>query len=358
MQEARNKRVGIKDIALKAGVSIGTVDRVLHNRGEVKEETQKKIMEIVEELEYTPNIFAKSLSSKKTTRIAIVIPDSSDDNPYWAKHVVGINKAADELIHYNTEIVLLYFDASTETSFNEVLKKVSNENIDGVVLNPVFQNPALFYVNLFTKRSIPVVFIDNDILHENNLAYFGQDAEHSGKVAARLMDLSTHGESTILILKLSKLKVFSAHIENRIIGFTNYIKSCNCKNRLNTVTIEIDLNNPDELSQALDTFFSEFSNIQGIFIPNSRGFKLAAYLEQRGIQGLITIGYDLINDNVKYLKKNALTYLLSQKPENQAYGAIYSLFNYMVTKKQVNKTNYSAIDIIMNENIDYYLQNK
>ena len=97
-----NKKIGVKDIAAKAEVSIGTVDRVLHNRGEVKEETRKRVMDIVIELGYKPNLLAKSLSSKKTTRIAIIIPDSSDNNPYWEKPIQGIKMAAEELENYNT----------------------------------------------------------------------------------------------------------------------------------------------------------------------------------------------------------------------------------------------------------------
>ena len=115
-----DKKVGVKDIAAKAGVSIGTVDRVLHNRGEVKEETRRMVMKIVEELGYQPNLQAKSLSSKKTTHIAIVFPDSSDNNPYWEKPIEGIKKAAEELASYNTQVSYVFFDASNEESFRSV----------------------------------------------------------------------------------------------------------------------------------------------------------------------------------------------------------------------------------------------
>ena len=57
------KSIRIKDIALRAGVSIGTVDRVLHKRGEVSEETQQKIQQIIDELDYRPNLLASSLAS-------------------------------------------------------------------------------------------------------------------------------------------------------------------------------------------------------------------------------------------------------------------------------------------------------
>lgn len=356
MKNNTDKRIGIKDIAARAGVSIGTVDRVLHNRGEVKEATRQKVMEIVQELDYTPNIFAKSLSSKRTTKLAIVIPDSSDNNPYWEKPVSGIKLAAEELTHYNTEILYEHFDASDEAAFKNVLRKVCDQNPDGIVLNPVFKDTSLEFIQEFDKRAIPYVFIDINLNNVNNLAYYGQDAEQSGLVAARLMEASTPKVPNLLIVKQSKRKVFSSHIERRIEGFTRYYSEQ--QKTINAQTIEIDLNAPNEPYETLNKVFDKGNTYQGIFVPNSRGFKLADYLKTNGLTNLVTIGYDLIDSNIDFMQQGYLTYLISQKPELQAYNAIWALFDHLVTKKPVRKTNYSAIDIIIKENIEYYLENK
>jgi LacI family transcriptional regulator len=356
MKSKTEKRIGIKDIAALAGVSIGTVDRVLHNRGEVKEATRNKIMEIVQELEYTPNIFAKSLSSKRTTKLAIVIPDSSDNNPYWKKPVSGIKLAAEELTQYNTEILYEHFDASDESAFEQVLRNVCNQDPDGIVLNPVFKQTSLSFIQEFDKRGIPYVFIDINLKGVNNLAYFGQDAEQSGLVAARLMDAGTKETPDLLIVKQSKRKIFSSHIERRIEGFTRYFFSQNSNSNIHT--IEIDLNAPNEPYQTLNEVFKNKEKYQGIFVPNSRGFKLADFLKSRELTNLVTIGYDLVDANIDFMQQGYLTYLISQKPELQAYKAIWALFDHLVTKKPVRKTNYSAIDIIIKENVEYYLENK
>jgi LacI family transcriptional regulator len=85
---------------------------------------------------------------------------------------------------------------------------------------------------------------------------------------------------------------------------------------------------------------------------------LGEYFDAHKTKVPITIGYDLVEHNVTHLKKGNLTYLISQKPEEQAYKAIWALFNNLVSKKEVNKTNYSSIDIIIKENYDYYNENK
>jgi LacI family transcriptional regulator len=358
MNRKQNKKVGIKDIATLAGVSIGTIDRVLNNRGEVSDDTQKKVLKIAKDLGYTPNIFAKSLSSKKTTKIAIVIPDASDKNPYWEKPVKGIKLASEELVHYNTTILYKHFDASDEKSFRKVLQNVTEQQPDGIVLNPVFENTSLEFIKIFDAHNIPYVFIDVDLAGVNNLAYFGQDAALSGKVAAKLMDLSTKGNPKVLVLKLAKNKVFSQHIELRIKGFNAYFEEKLNKSGIRFTTIEIDIDAPQEPAASLDKLFTAEVSFDGIFVPNSRGFKLGEYFDAHKTKVPITIGYDLVEHNVTHLKKGNLTYLISQKPEEQAYKAIWALFNNLVSKKEVNKTNYSSIDIIIKENYDYYNENK
>jgi LacI family transcriptional regulator len=353
MEPKVNKKIGVKDIAARAGVSIGTVDRVLHNRGEVKEETRKRVLEIVDELGYSPNIIAKSLSSKKTTRIAIIIPDSSDNNPYWEKPIHGIKMAAEELEKYNTQILKVYFDASSEESFEKVLHDVCTEEPDGIVLNPVFKAISLKYIESFNEREIPYVFIDVNLKEVDNLGYFGQDAEQSGRVAASLMCSLLPDQSKVLIVKQANKKVFSQHIESRILGFTKFLGEESSDQNLLTQTVEIDLLDKNEPGATLSSVFSQ-DDFDGFFIPNSRAFKLLDYFEEKEMNKKEVIGYDLLDRNIRHMEKGKISYLISQKPEVQAYNAIFALFDYLVTKKVVNKTNYSPIDIIIRENLEYY----
>src|SRR5690606_4730854 len=90
-----NKNIRIKDIAQLAGVSVGTVDRVLHNRGQVSREACNKVMEILEKTGYKPNLIARTLGSNKTYSIAALIPDPSQDE-YWGLSGQGIQHAIEE----------------------------------------------------------------------------------------------------------------------------------------------------------------------------------------------------------------------------------------------------------------------
>ena len=71
--------VRIKDIALKAGVSTGTVDRVIHNRGRVSKKVEEDILKILREMNYEPNLMARALGSHRVYTLAALIPDPATD---------------------------------------------------------------------------------------------------------------------------------------------------------------------------------------------------------------------------------------------------------------------------------------
>lgn len=343
------KRVSIKDIATLAGVSIGTVDRVLHNRGEVNTETRNRIMQIINELGYTPNLQAKALSMKKSLRFAVIIPDSQDNNPYWQKPMDGINLAIAELSNYNTNFSIFHFDASSEQSFITILASVPTNEIDGVLLCPVFKQAALQFIHTLNSQQIPFVFIDININNAGNIGYFGQDAYQSGVIAARLMQKDLQTNRNVLIVKQSNHKIFSNHIEQRVSGFRNSIG-----NDYNIAELEIDLSDPQEPDASLLQTLKK-QQFNGIFVPNTRAFRFANFASAQGINNLCVIGYDLIDENINHLKKGNISYLLNQRPDEQSYKAIMLLFNYLLGQKEINQIdNYSPIDIIIKENVEYY----
>ena len=109
------KNITIKDIAKLAGVSAGTVDRVLHNRGRVSDDALVKVNKILEEIDYKPNVIARTLGSNKTYRVAALIPDPQQD-PYWAQSRAGIRQAETEWAHYNVIVEPFFFDLYNSNS--------------------------------------------------------------------------------------------------------------------------------------------------------------------------------------------------------------------------------------------------
>jgi LacI family transcriptional regulator len=355
-QEEINKaKIRIKDIAKKANVSVGTVDRVLHKRGDVNEKTSKKVMDIIDKMGYTPNLLAKTLASNKTLNFAALIPDTSDNNPYWTEPLKGVMKAASEIRDYNTICNTYTFNATNEASFRESIKKLIDSKPEAVVFNPVFKQASIEFANQLDTLKIPYGYIDIDLEQGNNLFYYGQDAKQSGKVAAKIMSKTLPKDATILVVKLTNSKYISTHLSKREKGFIEFFQtsnSCQCK----ILSVEIDLLEPNEPKRTLSKLLKENADIKGIFAPNSRVFKVAEFLKEQKLDDMLLVGFDLIEQNIKFLENEMIDFLISQKPVDQGYSSMMALFNHSVMKKKIEKINYSPIDIIIKENLHYYIK--
>jgi LacI family transcriptional regulator len=351
---AGQKRITIKDIANMANVSIGTVDRVLHNRGEVNAATRDRILSFVEELDYTPNLLAKSLALKRNFNIAVLVPEGDKSSPYWTKPIAGIQKAIAELKDYNSNIAIVTFNPGDEQSFIGKFELILSEHPDGIIFAPHFQKASLQKIRDCENQGIPFILIDMNIEASSNLSYFGQDALQSGTVAAMLMHFGLPAGSKVLILKLGWNKAITPHLHRREEGFLKYFLKVE-GHAIHTVSLSIDLSRKNEPDESLRATFSSHEDIAGVFVTNSRVHKVARYLARHKKSHIFLVGYDLTEDNLVYLRKGVIDFLICQKPEEQGYNSTMAMFDYLLTHKPVMKINYSPIDILAKENVDYYI---
>lgn len=347
-------KIGIKDIAKHANVSIGTVDRVLHNRSEVSKTTREQVLQIIEELGYTPNLLAKSLASKIKYTIAVLIPDLGS-NAYWEKPLQGIRAAALEIKKFNFELQIATFDYGNEKSFVEKANEILNSNPSGFIFAPVFYDSSLVLIEKCDQLQLPYVFIDVFIENCKNLAYFGQNSVQSGYLAASLMKygIVNGGISHIYVVKPLNPSAPVYHLSLREKGFITYFSQV-AASQVFIHSMDVDISSSTELVKSLDTIMESAQKPSGLFVANSRVHLVARYLEKNKIENVVLIGYDLLQENVEFLEKGIIQFLICQNPEEQGYKSVLSLFNHLFLKKTVDKFNYSPIDIIMKENIEYY----
>lgn len=347
------RRIRIKDIAEKANVSIGTVDRVIHNRGEVSPATREKILKIVEELDYQPNILASTLASKKEYSLAVLIPEPQSDEAYWNKPLLGIHKAFNEIQQYGIAVNLYQFKQSDPEDFKEKAADLLESGHDGVVLAPFYSRESKQFIKTLEEEKIPFVFIDSNIKESNKLSYIGQNSFQSGTLAAKLLDSSVHGQASILVIHFAKEMDNQNHLVQREMGFYDYFNQKEVKNK-NIITVEINDTSPDVYFAQIEHELNNNQHVRGIFVTNSQVYKVAEYLEEKKISNIRLIGHDLIPKNMEYTRKGVVDFLICQRPEEQGYQAINVLFQHIILKKQVIPENYTSIDIVTKENLDFY----
>ena len=248
------KNVTIKDIAHLAGVSIGTVDRVLHNRGRVSEEALQRVKSALEEIDYKPNLIARTLGTKKNFRIAVVMPDPLQDE-YWNQSKLGLTQAAAEWVQYDILVEPCIFDLSDKGSFLNVVDAVLNLKPDGIVFAPIFHQEALSFLEKCDDYKIPVIVFNANLPETNPLSFIGQDLYESGKLAAELIHLSQPGTGTFVILHINEHSSTSVHLAEKQKGFEDYFKIKASES--NVLAINLSTSNQAKFTNEVATLFAE-----------------------------------------------------------------------------------------------------
>lgn len=210
----------IKEIATLAGVSRGTVDRVLNHRGDVNSQTEEKILQIIHDLDYKPNKAGIVLAAqKKNLKLGVVLLGAG--NPFFDDVLLGVNEKAQELAGYNCSVLI----RQTEYSLKQQLDAIDSllaEGINGLAISPYNDKAVREKTDCLWEQGIPVVTLNTDIENSSRIAYVGSNFYRSGEAAAGLMRLMTRGEVRVGIVSGSQNIL--CHTE-RIAGFSRVIAS-------------------------------------------------------------------------------------------------------------------------------------
>ena len=334
-----------------SGVSTGTVDRILHNRGKVSEEAQKKVEKVLKEIDYHPNLIARSLALKKNYHFISLIP-SYAEGEYWDKLCQGIDKAEQELFSYNVEVERMCFNQYDKSSFDELIPRIEVADCQGIIIATQFRESVIKLTDRLDRLEIPYVLIDAFIENTNCVAYYGTNSYDSGYIAGRLLFEQIHPDDHIAIFRfIRKGELQVTQVMKREEGFRNYLNSHEFDGRIYSVQLHAD--EPKENAAILNAFTKEHKDVNSGIIFNSRAHLLGKYFEASGSSFRI-IGYDVIEENIHYLECGQITHLIAQRPEVQGFNSVRALFRHLVLKEKVEQINYMPIDILMKENIKYY----
>ena len=344
----------IKDIAQMAGVSAGTVDRVLHNRGDVSQKSKEKVQKVLDEINYQPNVFAIGLAAKKKYTITCMIPYYVEHD-YWHSVATGIERARQELRPFNVSVDYLHYKHGDRKSYQDACQKIEKSNTDALLLAPNFREDTLSMLAYLKDKNIPFAFIDFDIEEAKALKYIGQNSYKSGYIAAKiLMRNYQQGQELILFLNNNKDNPAEIQMKRRLEGFMKYISEEHKDIAIHEVIL--NKNNPEKNNEILSDFFRKHPKATLGAVFNSRVYQVGHYLREKRQNMTGLIGYDLLRNNTELLKSGEVTYLIGQRPGLQGYCGVKTLCDNIVFKKSVEPLKYMPIDILIKENIDFYFE--
>ncbi|MGV3556780.1 LacI family DNA-binding transcriptional regulator [Larkinella arboricola] len=347
-----SKIVRMKDIAAMANVSMGTVDRVIHNRGRVSADAQKKVMDVLEQINYKPNLIARTLSSSRNYRVAALLPDAELD-PFWRSSIQGIQQAHSEHSQFGITISYHFFDPYSGDSFRQQAHDALESGPDGILLAPTLRQEALDFAGICREQQIPLVCFNTYIHELAPLAFIGQDLHQSGRLAAELMTMIA-APGTILVTHIGEQVQNSAHIGAKETGFREFVREKGSSHfEVNTVQLESPSRSgfKASLAQALETH----PHTKGIYVTTSKAYEIARSLEELGKTDIRLIGYDLIDENLTHLRNGTINLLINQNSDRQGFLGISYLTDLLVFQKPIPTLQYLPLSIVTRENLNSYI---
>ncbi|MBI9098960.1 MAG: LacI family DNA-binding transcriptional regulator [Spirochaetaceae bacterium] len=171
----------IREVAKRAGVSVATVSRVLNHPERVSPQTKDRIDKIMVEMDFSPNVFARSLNLKRSNSIALIIPDIQ--NPQNMEIARGVERVAHQK-GYNLLLCNTEKDREKEQSY---IRMLMEKKIDGIILAFTLLLQADF--DEIQKKNIPIILFGQNVLKKNISSVYSDFKEGAFIAVSHLIEL-------------------------------------------------------------------------------------------------------------------------------------------------------------------------
>lgn len=343
-------RVTINTIAKHAGVSRGTVDRVLNQRPHVKPEVYEKVVRAMRALDYIPpnEAQAKALGLDLPTvefcKLGIILPS---ERGYFHREIMrGIEDAREYLIAYSVEIIIEECETDLPSETLERIDKLLSKHVSGIAICAKEHKSISKKIDEISSMNIPVVTYNSDISNCNRIFFVGENILRGGRVAGELMSKYLN-EDDHLLIAVGNLE-FNAH-KLRLHGFRERLQENGFKENNQRI---IETYNDYSLSyqKILDALESD-SKLRGIYMANHSVTGCAEAIRDTGRQGQIhVISHDLTNETKRLLRSGEIDLAISQNIHRQSFRSLIILQEY-IQKRISPRLEESTIEIICSENI-------
>lgn len=333
--------VTIQQIAEKAGVSRGTVDRALNNRGRINPEVADMVKRTAEEMGYVHKARKRQKNSGGKRKIGIVTQLSGSSFMLEIKR--GIQTGKKELEDLGIEVLVKENTSVHEEDQLRAIDELLKEGIQGLAIMPVDSEAIREKLNwLVNEKKIQVVTFNSDIVGTKRCCFVGMDNKLSGQTAAGLFGLMTRGVGKILVIT----GYFSSMLNNsRVDGFVEEIKKISPK--LEIAGVQGSFNNTEEVRKIIENAMMSISGINGIFVVSGGQEGIVEAFKNLGVdQRPYVVIYDQTKKNEKLLRDNVADFLIDQNGFEQGYRPQRILADLLLNDNQPEKEFfYTGIDI-------------
>ena len=318
----------IKKIAEIAGVSRGTVDRALNNRGEVNEEVAERIRAIARDLGYKTNRAGLALAARKhPLKIGAVFP--SEGNPYFDDVITGLRESEKELSDYAVSVSLKTTRGFSADAQIQRIDELISEGVQALILCPVNEKIMVDKINSLVDAGIPVITSNSDLENSKRLCYVGTDYSKSGRMAAGLLGLVAAGNPMNVVILTGSIHVLGHN--QSISGFYSVIK----KDYPNITVSDVEetLDNSDVSYRITRNLLESSLKPDAIYMTaGAVGGTCRALAEAGSGQSIRLFTHDITSESRPYLLSGIISATIPQDPYQQGYMPVKLLFDYSLDK--------------------------
>ncbi|MEG0146633.1 MAG: substrate-binding domain-containing protein, partial [Clostridia bacterium] len=336
----------IKQIAEKANVSRGTVDRVIHGRYGVDPDIRTRVLAIMKELNYHPNAMARALKGvQNPVKLGAIVPNRA--NPFYLDIHAGIDQAAKTVAAYGIEVIKLEMEKMTPENQIAYIDQLEQMQVRGIMLVAIDHDSVRARINALPD-SIPVVTFNSDIPGTKRLCFVGNDHITAGRVAGRMMSivLQKPGKVALMISQSDLL----AHVE-RTRGFRQVFEEI--RPDVEFIGPLMTYESETLAYQVAAQLLKQEPELAGIYVAGGGQQAAARALAQSGRAGQVKmVCHDMLPETVKYVKSGVVDFTIGQEAFVQGYMPVEILYEYhMFGRRPRLDTLFTRIDIRMQDNV-------
>jgi LacI family transcriptional regulator len=342
-----SKPAGIKEIAAALNVSIGTVDRALHDRPGVNDKTRKRVLAMAEKLAYRPNLAARNLKLNRRLRIGVFLP--KEISFYFDPLREGIRAAARDAHGLDLELDFAEYPCIGEGDMALIASKRA-QRYDGLILTPGKASQFVPLVTRFEKENVAVVFVGSDLPGSARVASVTIDAEVSGGLAAELLSRTLQQEGTVAVIT-GDLET-EDHAE-KLRGFAATLAVA--APRLTLAPTSETHESPAEAHEAVIKLIQRKPIVAGIYVNTANSLPILQVLEERNLLGVVqVVTTDLYPALVPLIKSGSVLASLYQRPYSQGKTAFELLTRHLINHVKISRSVKLSPHIIMRSNLSIF----
>ena len=340
----------IKDVARLAGVSIGTVDRVLHNRGRVSPANQAAVNRAIETLHYHPSQVARALSiQKKNFKIGVSCPFVEEY--FWTDAKSGVLTAAAQLEKFGVEVILDHYSSYAADDQRHSIERLLSRGVNALAMTPARDSVEL--LNTLIPEDIVFCTVIDDCPDSRRLFHVGPDDYAMGQTLARLAMLYRPAGLHCAVIAPNM------HLEGtvkRLAGFQDRLKEENqADSLLEICPIEgfTEKQSYDNIYEKTLSLASVYPQLNAIYVTNGlTQWAASALLKIKKQTEIQVFGHEYTSMTEDFVLSGAITATVYQKPAQQWHQAITLLSEYLMQEREAPTGNiYTECAIITRESL-------